>query len=71
MALLPQQQRNKELAPGDGKERREVKTSALLGLGRKRHSTEMNGAEGARYKNLDSFRVGWGSCTSPVRKLRA
>lgn len=48
MALLPQQRRNKELAPGNGKERREVKASALLGLGRKRHSTEMNGAEGAR-----------------------
>lgn len=48
MALLPQQRRNKELAPGNGKERPEVTASALLGLGRKRHSTEMNGAEGAR-----------------------
>lgn len=39
--------------------------------GGKRHSTEMNGAVGTRYKHPDSFRVGWGSWISPARKLRA
>lgn len=38
---------------------------------RRKKAMNRNGAAGARHRNPYSFRVRWGSCTSPVKKLRA